>query len=221
ASSDQHTLNDKRRKGKPACLLCLALSYGTCLRFSPVCVWSCARVSLGRNLQSNKRRYKGAEGWQHADQLVKAKKRKAGGGLRRDTRDRQQAAEAPREMSRRNTTGAQPLGRQKRKIGSDADCGGLVGGVFRRQATGGRGRRRSTGQSFVLSATGNFHRRLRKDLEGVPELIADVRKSLISGDNAALFTAVIEVRSKLIEGNSTPFDLPIRSTNSSSRGGGG
>lgn len=41
------------------------------------------------------------------------------------------------------------------------------------------------------------------------------------GDNAALFTAVIEVRSKLIEGNSAPFDLPIRSTNSSSRGGGG
>ncbi|CAM9335521.1 unnamed protein product, partial [Ectocarpus sp. 13 AM-2016] len=191
---------------------CVSLS-----QTAPVCasLWSacclardCPWVEIDSQTRGD---IEGAEVWQHADQLVKAKKRKEKRGLRRDTRDRQQAAEAPREMARRNATGAQPLGRRKRKIGSDAACGGVVGGVLRRQATGGRGRRRSTGQSFVLSATGNFHRRLRKDLEGVPELIADVRKSLTSGDNAALFTAIIEVRSKLIEGNSAPFDLPIRS----------
>lgn len=111
---------------------------------------------------------------------MKAREKEEAWDETRETDNRQ--PEAPGEMARRKATGAQPLGRRKRKIGSDVDCGGVVGGVFRRQATGGRGRRRSTGQSFVLSATGNFHRRLRKDLEGVPEVIADVRKNLVSGE---------------------------------------
>lgn len=81
-----------------------------------------------------------------------------------------------------------PRDARKRQIGSDADAhhrrlspadgGGLVGAVLRRQATGGKGIRN---QAFVLGATGGFHKRLRKQLEGVPEMIADVKKSLASG----------------------------------------
>lgn len=78
-----------------------------------------------------------------------------------------------------------PRDARKRQIGSDADArrlgaadGGLVGAVLRRQATGGKGTRN---QGFVLGATGGFHKRLRKQLEGVPEMIADVKKNLASG----------------------------------------
>lgn len=64
--------------------------------------------------------------------------------------------------------------------------GGLVGAMLRRQATGGRGRRGAgAGAGFgaleIMSARGEFRKRLRGQLEGIPEMIADVRKALTSG----------------------------------------
>lgn len=56
--------------------------------------------------------------------------------------------------------------------------GGLTGALLRRQATGGRGSKCS---NLLLSSTGGLKTRLRSQLEGVPEMIADVRKNLNSG----------------------------------------
>lgn len=62
--------------------------------------------------------------------------------------------------------------------------GGLAGAMIRRQATGGRGRSRGDNCSpaaLLLQSTGSLKKRLRVQLEGVPEMIADVRKSLSAG----------------------------------------
>ena len=62
--------------------------------------------------------------------------------------------------------------------------GGLAGAMMRRQATGGKGRNRGENCSpaaLLLQSTGRLKKRLRVQLEGVPEMIADVRKSLNSG----------------------------------------
>lgn len=59
---------ERRREGKPACLLCLALSNGPSLRLSPGCVRSRPRSSLGRNQQSNKRRHQ-----RHTDRVGSAR----------------------------------------------------------------------------------------------------------------------------------------------------
>ncbi|CAM9677454.1 unnamed protein product [Scytosiphon promiscuus] len=121
-----------------------------------------------------------------------------------------------------------PRDARKRQIGSEFDArrmgladGDLVGAVLRRQATGGKGVKNET---FVLGATGVFHKRLRKQLEGVPEMIADVKKNQASGDHAALLAAVLAIRTKLVEGTSAPFELPVRPGHSRSghgAGGGG
>eukprot|EP00752_Nemacystus_decipiens_P006451 g5810.t1 len=102
--------------------------------------------------------------------------------------------------------------------------GGLAGAMFRRQATGGRGRSRRANCSpaaLLLQSTGNLKKRLRVQLEGVPEMIADVRKSLHSGDHSALFSAVLAIRTKLVEGTSAPFDMPVRPNRTRTGWGGG
>lgn len=55
--------------------------------------------------------------------------------------------------------------------------GGLVGGMFRRQATGKGG----LGAAEILSARGEFVNRMRRQFEGVPEMIIEARKALRSG----------------------------------------
>lgn len=51
---------------------------------------------------------------------------------------------------------------------------------------GGRGRssRGAGGEcsTLLLSATGEFKKRIRRQLEGVPEMIIDVKKALTSGE---------------------------------------
>lgn len=63
--------------------------------------------------------------------------------------------------------------------------GGLAGAMIRRQATGGRGRNRGDNNcspaALLLQSTGRLKKRLRVQLEGVPEMIVDVRKSRNSG----------------------------------------
>lgn len=88
--------------------------------------------------------------------------------------------------------------RRKRVIGSEGTNrrsgivdGGLVGAMFRRQATGGRGRKGGwagvvgwgggLGATEILSARGEFRKRVRRELEGIPEMILDVKKTLASG----------------------------------------
>lgn len=88
--------------------------------------------------------------------------------------------------------------RRKRVIGSDGASrrsgvveGGLVGAIFRRQATGGRGRKAGwagvigggggLGATEILSARGEFRKRVRRQLEGIPEMIMDVKKALVQG----------------------------------------
>ncbi|CAM9848504.1 unnamed protein product, partial [Laminaria digitata] len=118
--------------------------------------------------------------------------------------------------------------RRKRVIGSEgarstsgiAD-GGLVGVLFRRQATGGRGRNGKGGWAEILSARGEFRKRVRRELEGIPEMIVDVKKALSSGDHTSLFSAVRAIRTKLVDGTSAPFDMPSRPTHHSRTGGGG
>lgn len=91
--------------------------------------------------------------------------------------------------------GASPLttapsnARRRRRIGyapSNGDSarnGGLVGAMLRRQSTGMRG---AGGGDFlfrreILHAQGHFKKRMREALEGVPEMIVDIRKALTSG----------------------------------------
>eukprot|EP00903_Cladosiphon_okamuranus_P008770 g8401.t1 len=100
--------------------------------------------------------------------------------------------------------------------------GGLAGAMIRRQRTGGRGvGNNCSPAAILLQSTGSLKKRLRVQLEGVPEMIADVRKSLNSGDHTGLLQAVFAVRNKLIEGTSAPFDLPVRPNRSRTGGGGG
>lgn len=90
--------------------------------------------------------------------------------------------------------------RKRQEMGWDGDSGrsisangGLVGAMFHRQATGGRGRRgrgaaaagagSGLGARELLSARGEFRKRVRGQLEGMPEAIVDVKKALASGEN--------------------------------------
>lgn len=41
------------------------------------------------------------------------------------------------------------------------------------------------------------------------------------GNHSALFSAVLAIRTKLVEGTSAPFDLPVRPNRSRTGGGGG
>lgn len=79
--------------------------------------------------------------------------------------------------------------RRRRRIGyipSNGDAarnGGLVAAMLRRQSTGRKG---PGGGDFlfrreILYAQGHFKKRVRKALEGVPEMIVDIRKALTSG----------------------------------------
>ena len=62
-----------------------------------------------------------------------------------------------------------------------------MGAMLRRQATGGRrrvgGRRTGLGPTEILNAKGEFRKRVRRQLEGVPELITELRKALTSGED--------------------------------------
>lgn len=85
---------------------------------------------------------------------------------------------------RRRAIGHAPSnGDAARRAGSPTD-GGLVGAMFRRQATGRRGG--GGGGDFllrreILFAQGQFKKRVRRQLEGVPEMIVEIRKALSSG----------------------------------------
>lgn len=75
----------------------------------------------------------------------------------------------------RNNAGA------KRRTGNTTRDGGLVGAMFQRQATGRRGRGCGLGPRDILSARGEFKKRVRREFEGVPEMVVEVRKALASG----------------------------------------
>lgn len=70
---------------------------------------------------------------------------------------------------------------------SSSGNGGLVRAILRRQATGGRrrlgGPRAGVGPREILSAKGEFRKRVRQQLEGVPEMVADIKKALTSGED--------------------------------------
>lgn len=61
-----------------------------------------------------------------------------------------------------------------------ASEGGLVRAMFRRQATGKRGGG-ALGPREILAAKGEFRNRVRRQFEGIPEMIVDARKALSTG----------------------------------------
>lgn len=67
----------------------------------------------------------------------------------------------------------------------------------------------------------NDHARLWFYLSFVCRFLSCVGVACFAGDHAALFSAVLAIRTKLVEGTSAPFDLPVRPNRTRPGGGGG